>query len=110
MLQLKEEGYSRFFSDGAVVRIEEIMQKAESGDYPNDLQLLIDRLVSKAEEKGCDEAQKNVIYALIGVSVPNFERTLDAIDARYGSLDNYLTEALGCDRILRDKLKARFLK
>lgn len=44
MLQLKEEGYSRFFSDGAVVRIEEIMQKADSGDYPSDLQLLIDRL------------------------------------------------------------------
>lgn len=44
MLQLKEEGYSRFFCEGSVIRIEEIMQKAESGEYPSDLQLLIDRM------------------------------------------------------------------
>ena len=43
MLQLKEEGYSRFFTD-KVVRIEEVMQKAETGDYPDDLYLLIDRV------------------------------------------------------------------
>ncbi|MBO5419814.1 MAG: excinuclease ABC subunit UvrA [Bacteroidales bacterium] len=43
MLQLKEEGYSRFFTD-RVVRIEEIMQKAQDGDYPAELYLLIDRL------------------------------------------------------------------
>ena len=43
MLQLKEEGYSRFFSDSPV-RIEEIMRMAESGDYPEELYLLVDRL------------------------------------------------------------------
>lgn len=43
MLQLKEEGYSRFFTDRAV-RIEEVMQRAESGDYPSELYLLVDRL------------------------------------------------------------------
>ena len=31
MLALKEEGYSRFYSAGEPVRIEEVMQKAESG-------------------------------------------------------------------------------
>ena len=43
MLQLKEEGYSRFFTD-RVVRIEEVMQKAETGDYPDELYLLVDRV------------------------------------------------------------------
>ena len=43
MLQLKEEGYSRFFSD-KVIRIEEVMQKAQTGDYPSQLYLLIDRV------------------------------------------------------------------
>ena len=42
MLQLKEEGYSRFFTD-RVVRIEEVMRKAETGDYPSELYLLVDR-------------------------------------------------------------------
>ena len=43
MLRLKEEGYSRLFSD-RVVRIEEVMQCAETGDYPSHLYLLVDRL------------------------------------------------------------------
>ena len=43
MLRLKEEGYSRFFTD-RVVRIEEIMQKAESGEYPSEVYLLVDRV------------------------------------------------------------------
>ena len=43
MLQLKEEGYSRFFTDRAV-RIEDVMRKAEEGDYPEELYLLVDRL------------------------------------------------------------------
>ena len=43
MLRLKEEGYSRFFT-GSPVRIEEIMRMAESGDYPDELYLLVDRL------------------------------------------------------------------
>lgn len=43
MLRLKEEGYSRFFTDRAV-RIEDMMRSAETGDYPQELDLLIDRL------------------------------------------------------------------
>ncbi|MBO5193453.1 MAG: hypothetical protein J6B62_01015, partial [Bacteroidales bacterium] len=43
MLRLKEEGYSRFFTDRAV-RIEEVMKRAEDGDYPEELYLLVDRL------------------------------------------------------------------
>ncbi len=43
MLKLKEEGYSRFFTDRAV-RIEEVMQKAGTGEYPSELYLLVDRV------------------------------------------------------------------
>jgi len=43
MLQLKEEGYSRFYTD-KVIRIEDVMQKAQTGDYPSRLYLLIDRV------------------------------------------------------------------
>jgi len=43
MLQLKEEGYSRFFTD-KVVRIEEIMRQSETGEYPSELYLLVDRV------------------------------------------------------------------
>ncbi len=44
MLRLKEEGYSRFYGSGSVIRIEDIMKMAESGDYPDELYLLVDRL------------------------------------------------------------------
>ena len=34
MLRLKEEGYSRFFGDDGVIRIEDIMRMADKGEYP----------------------------------------------------------------------------
>ena len=43
MLSLKEEGYSRFFTDRPV-RIEDVMRLSESGEYPSELYLLVDRL------------------------------------------------------------------
>lgn len=73
-------------------------------------QPLIDRLIQQAKDKGVAEYKWNVIYALVGVSVPNFERALDTINARWGSLDNYLTQALHVDATLRQALRERFLK
>ena len=43
MLQLKEEGYSRFYAD-RVIRIEDVMRNAQSGEYPDELYLLVDRV------------------------------------------------------------------
>lgn len=43
MLQLKEEGYTRFYTD-KMMRIEDMMQMASTGEYPEDVCLLIDRL------------------------------------------------------------------
>ena len=61
MLQLKEEGYSRFFTD-RVVRIEEIMLRAQTGDYPAQLYLLVDRLKLNAEP---DEDLRTRLHASI---------------------------------------------
>ena len=44
MLQLKEEGYSRFWSDGSMIRIEEVMKMSEEGNFPEELFLLVDRV------------------------------------------------------------------
>ncbi|MBO7548171.1 MAG: excinuclease ABC subunit UvrA [Bacteroidales bacterium] len=43
MLALKEQGYSRFWSAGRVIRIEEVLQRSEEGDFPEELYLLVDR-------------------------------------------------------------------
>ncbi len=42
MLQLKEEGFSRLFTDKAV-RIEDVMRSAETGEFPSEAFLLVDR-------------------------------------------------------------------
>lgn len=56
MLQLKEEGYTRFFTD-EVVRIEKIMQMAEDGTYPSELYLLVDRLRLPMPESEMEDLQ-----------------------------------------------------
>ena len=55
MLQLKEEGYSRFFTDRAV-RIENVMQMAQTGEYPDELYLLVDRLKVPSLNDGVPDA------------------------------------------------------
>ena len=44
MLQLKEEGYTRLYGSQGAVRIEEVMKLAQTGEYPDELYLLVDRL------------------------------------------------------------------
>ena len=43
MLDLKEQGYSRFWDGQSMIRIEEVMQRSEHGDWPESLYLLVDR-------------------------------------------------------------------
>ena len=53
ILSLKEEGFSRFFEFGertGAVSIEDIMRLSESGDFPEKLFLLVDRLKLGREE------------------------------------------------------------
>lgn len=56
MLSLKEEGYSRFFTD-RMVRIEEVMRNAESGDYPEELYLLVDRVKLQSGQSDLEDLQ-----------------------------------------------------
>lgn len=53
MLQLKEEGYSRFFTD-RMIRIEDVMQMAQTGEYPSGLCLLVDRLRLPSSDEDLD--------------------------------------------------------
>ena len=61
MLQLKEEGYTRFFTD-APVRIEEVMKNAQTGEYPDELYLLVDRVRNPKKD---DEDQKTRLLASV---------------------------------------------
>ena len=47
---------------------------------------------------------------MVGVSVENFESTLDLIDAKYGSLSVYLEKALGFTAREQEKLRNKYLK
>lgn len=78
MLRLKEEGYTRFFS-GRVIRIEEVMQKAESGDYPDDLYLLVDRVRLQQTSEEELEDLKTRLHASVDIA---FEKGNGAILVR----------------------------
>lgn len=57
-----------------------------------------------------NEAQSNVINTLISVNPVIFEKTLDKIDARYGSFSNYLSECLGVTQEMMETLREKFLE
>ena len=61
MLRLKEEGYTRFYADGPV-RIEDVMQKADTGEYPEHLYLLVDRV---RNPKADNDDQKTRLLASV---------------------------------------------
>ena len=61
MLRLKEEGYTRLFTD-RVVRIEDVMQYAQTGDFPEEAYLLVDRLKLGGE---VDEDMKTRLHSSV---------------------------------------------
>ena len=78
MLQLKEEGYSRFFTD-KVVRIEDIMKLSEEGNYPEDLYLLVDRAkIRKASEEEMEDMRTR-LHASVDIA---FEKGAGVIYVR----------------------------
>ena len=68
---------------------------------------LVTRLCAEVEALGGGEKEKDVIRAFMGVSTRNFIATLDLIDTRWGSMENYLNTLLGISRedmlLLRDR-------
>ena len=67
----------------------------------------IEALASYARENGMEDELIDYIYLYKGVSVAFFEKTLDAIDFKYGSILNYMEQELDLSsddrRILMDK-------
>ena len=57
-------------------------------------QPLVDRLNADIDRRGGGDAEKAVILAFMGVSTPNFIRTLDLIDREYGGMTAYLHDIL----------------
>ena len=56
------------------------------------------------------EAQRTVINTLISANPEIFEATLDKVDAKYGSLKNYLTECIGVTPEMMNILCDRYLE
>ena len=70
----------------------------------------VEALSAKIVETGGGEAELSFIRSMIGVSVENFESTLDLIDSRYGSLQAYLEQALGFSAEEQESLKRKYLR
>lgn len=56
------------------------------------------------------EYQRNVISTLLSANPVVFEKTLDKVDAEYGSLRNYLTECIGVTPEMMEILRERYLE
>ena len=69
----------------------------------------IDELASIARAEDLDDVVIDEIYLLRGVSSKYFEKTLDAVDERYGSMDNFLKQALGLTGVEKRALRKKFL-
>ena len=67
-------------------------------------------LSARIKEMGGGDEELAFISAMLGVSVENFENTLDLIDAQYGSLNAYLEKALGFTAREQEQLRNKYLK
>ena len=70
----------------------------------------VEALSAQVVQKGGGEPELAFIRAMVGVSVENFERTLEMIDAQYGSLPAYLEKALGFTAAEQQAMKEKYLK
>jgi protein-tyrosine phosphatase len=57
-----------------------------------------------------NDIQRNVINTLISANPDAFEKTLDEVDSRYGSLSNYLSECIGVTSEMMEILRERYLQ
>ena len=70
---------------------------------------LVNRLYAQIDEQGGGELEKEVVLAFMGVSTPNFIRTLDLIDREFGGMNAYLHEQLMLSSDDIRLLRKRFL-
>ena len=69
----------------------------------------VDVISARILEQGGGEAELSFIRSMVGVNVENFESTLDLIDAQYGSLQNYLEQALGFTATEQERMRQKYL-
>lgn len=70
----------------------------------------VEALCSRVAAMGGGEAEQNFIRSMVGVSVENFETALDLIDARFGSMNAYLTGPLCLRQEDIESLKNKYLQ
>ena len=70
----------------------------------------VEALSAQVVQKGGGEPELAFIRAMVGVSVENFERTLEMIESQYGSLPAYLEKARGFTAEEQQKMKEKYLK
>ena len=70
----------------------------------------VETLSAQVVQKGGGEPELAFIRAMVGVSVENFERTLEMIESQYGSLPAYLEKALGFTAEEQQAMKEKYLK
>ncbi len=70
---------------------------------------LVANLNAQIDARGGGDAEKEVVLAFMGVSTPNFIRTLDLIDREFGGMMNYLHEQLMLTHDDIQILRKRFL-
>ena len=90
MLQLKEEGYTRLFSD-RMMRIEEVMQMAQTEEYPGEMYLLVDRL--RLPRAGSSETDRDDLKTRLHSSIET------AFDKGDGAL--YIRKELSDEPVLK---------
>ena len=66
-------------------------------------------LSQKVRDMGGDRDALDFIQAMVGVSKKNFVRSLELIDAQYGSLEAYVTGQLGFSPADQDRLREKYL-
>ena len=56
------------------------------------------------------DSQRKVVNTLLSVNPDIFAKTLDKVDATYGSFRNYLTECIGVTPEMMDTLRSKYLR
>lgn len=103
MLSLKQQGYSRFYADGQIVPIEDVMKLSEDGSYPEEVYLMVDRVklhssASEADLKtrlhasidNCFSIGKGTMYALKDGSMEKFVNRFEADGMTFRFPDEYM--------------------
>jgi protein-tyrosine phosphatase len=70
----------------------------------------VEAISERITQMGGGEGELAFIRAMVGVSVENFESTLDLIEAQYGSLEAYLEKALGFSAEEQAALQSKLLE